>query len=100
MPDLRGRVLQERDATHAVGVAIGAGLPNIIGSFGTNTGALRRFSGALYGINYQGNESQGQGGGGNTTAVFDASRFNSIYGNSSTVQPPAYAVRYLIRALP
>ena len=30
--------------------------------------------------------------------IFDASRSNSIYGSSDTVQPPAVTVRYLIKA--
>ena len=29
---------------------------------------------------------------------FSAKRYNSIYGNSNTVQPKSYTVRYLIRA--
>ena len=31
-----------------------------------------------------------------TTQTFDASRANSIYGNSNTVQPPALTMRYAI----
>ena len=30
--------------------------------------------------------------------IFDASRSNSIYGSSDTVQPPAVTVRYLIES--
>ena len=30
--------------------------------------------------------------------IFDASRCSSIYGGSTTVQPPAVTVRYYIRA--
>ena len=108
MPDLRGRVLQERDATYVVGSQIEAGLPNITGS--------ARYSyrhGMLFGD--EGNfgvtgafvagprQSETPGGGypypGNELG-FDASRANPIYGNSTTVQPSAYAVRYLIRAQP
>jgi microcystin-dependent protein len=43
-----------------------------------------------------------QSGGGMITAYnnlsFDASRSNSIYGNSTTVQPPALTTRYIIKA--
>ena len=29
--------------------------------------------------------------------TFNASRYNSIYGNSTTVQPPAFTIRYIIK---
>lgn len=106
VPDLRGRVLQERDATHAVGEQIAVGLPNITGRFvGFSDTYGGRFptqsDGAFYGI-YGGGSVRAE----NSTYYnsrllgFDASRSNSIFGSSNTVQPPAYAVRYLIRALP
>ena len=76
---------------------INAGLPNITGAFnhqcfmnwgtGTESGALYTGSG--------GSSTQNAGGsdGGNTqTIAVDASKSNSIYGNSTTVQPPAYVV--------
>ena len=101
VPDLRGRVLQERDAIHAVGVAIEAGLPNISGQFYTHIPFP-----SIY-IHSQLFDSQTVRTGGingynceTLKLTFDASKVNSIYGKSVTVQPPAYAVRYLIRALP
>lgn len=67
------------------GTVKNAGLPNITGQFtsddqGPNpTGAFYRVAG-----------SQGDGGeGGGRLVGFNASRSNSIYGNSNTVQPPA-----------
>jgi hypothetical protein len=76
---------------------INAGLPNITGAYnhqcllnwngGTESGALYTGSG--------GSSTQNAGGsdGGNTqTIAFDASKSNSIYGASNTVQPPAYRV--------
>lgn len=76
---------------------INAGLPNITGWFGS--GCLMnwqdsQYSGALY-RGSQGESPQNAGGtdgGTNATIAFDASRSNSIYGSSSTVQPPAYRV--------
>ena len=75
---------------------IAAGLPNITGSFnrqcfvnyggGTDSGALYTGSG---------NSPQtagGTDGGCPYTVSIDASRSNSIYGASNTVQPPAYRV--------
>ena len=75
---------------------IAAGLPNITGAL-TNQ-HVRTFlsgdgSGALYrGSNvsgYTGNYHESTAGQG---LFFDASRSNSIYGKSTTVQPPAYVV--------
>lgn len=78
---------------------ISAGLPNITGKFQTRclmhdtNGQVEQ--GALYRAD-TGSRSQAAGGtdwGGTGQAIgFDASRSNSIYGNSSTVQPPAYRV--------
>ncbi len=89
-----GRVLQGADANHSAGTSISAGLPNISGLFGsvnsagTNDGP---FSVTATGIN-----CQGYWGGANASygrqLKMDLSSANSIYGNSNTVQPPAYVV--------
>jgi hypothetical protein len=88
-----GRVLQGSDSSHSAGTTIEAGLPNIIGSVsskyyitddGTTNGVFESISGTgQYGTT-QSNVGYG--------FTFDASRSSSIYGNSSTVQPPAYLV--------
>lgn len=64
------------------------GLPNITGSFQTST-YRQAVSGAFTGVSSKG--IHGPSGDGSTFAeyVFDASGANSIYGASSTVQPPA-----------
>ena len=107
VPDLRGRVLQERDAAHTVGSIINAGLPNITGGEASafvhwytgnisGIGALRSHApNRNHGVEYNPGAGSGYG-----TISFNAALSNPIYGNSETVQPPAYAVRYLIRALP
>ena len=70
-----------------VGTYKSAGLPNITGSFGNDpwgnnlTGAFYSDS-PIYPI-YDGREDTG------FLTKFDASHSNSIYGNSTTVQPPA-----------
>ena len=97
LPDLRNRFLEGADLGNQT---IEAGLPNITGSimkinaYGhINSGALYQHSPDILRV--------GQGGGAGldaTTMFFDASRSNTIYGNSSTVQPPAVTVRYYIRA--
>lgn len=71
---------------------IEAGLPNITGRM---TNAYRgTVSGAF---TYDGQSSDG--GDDKTTyhVTFDASKSNSIYGNSDTVQPPAVKVRVVTR---
>lgn len=88
-----GRVLQGSDNNHNAGTTIEAGLPNITGKAG---GGLRNYSsddsGALYGSNYVHNGPVDGNYGINDILNFDASRSNSIYGQSNTVQPPAYVV--------
>lgn len=76
-----------------VGKYVAPGLPNITGSF--NTGDRRTHisdvTGAFYRATASSNQWVSQSGvQGNTQGVgFDASGSNSIYGNSTTVQPPA-----------
>ena len=96
-----GRVLQGADSNHAAGTTIEAGLPNITGAFefgdiiGVSypVGATRgdgAFVGAKYGT--VANYGSGSYSSSNQALEFYASRSNAIYGNSTTVQPPAYVV--------
>lgn len=94
------RSLQGSSTNHTAGSTIAAGLPNITGRFRTSggTGSYRtiftEISGAFYGDSSQ----SGRGGTSSETENgyiylnIDASRSNSMYGNSTTVQPPAYVV--------
>lgn len=104
VPDYRGKFLQMVSDSQTVGQEIEAGLPNI-------TGTLSSAYAPAFSINSNGcftNTQSGSGangpnngnGGGNSSAYsipFDASKSNSIYGNSSTVQPPAFTVNYFIK---
>ena len=87
-----GRVLQGSDSTHTAGSTVEAGLPNITADWnsaqyeegwGTSNGAVY----ATYNGSAEYNSSSY-----GMRAYFDASRSSSIYGNSTTVQPPAYVV--------
>lgn len=88
-----GRVLQGADSSHSAGSTIEAGLPNITGRVGPmddmsakiHEGAFSKGENSKYDA-----ESSSKAGG--WILDFDASRSSSIYGNSSTVQPPAYIV--------
>ena len=68
---------------------IAAGLPNITGSHGGADSNSRWVNGCFYDA---GGATSGDGHGGGWSIGFDASRSSSIYGQSSTVQPPAYVV--------
>ena len=98
VPNLVGRVAW--GATAAIGTALSAGLPNITGrggmgecrtyTSGSSYELMKQASGAFYwdtSKNYYGSN----GGVDQDDAVmcFDASKSNSIYGASTTVQPPA-----------
>lgn len=91
LPNLVGRVAW--GATNSIGTKIEPGLPNITGTAYWSMMAKDTWfsaSGALYRASEVGNERSRSGGGTTGPVVgFDASRSNSIYGRSSTVQPPA-----------
>lgn len=76
------------------GGTIGAGLPNITGSFTAVThGGTITTSGVIVQSLRLESSCKGSSGVYDTyNASFDASRGNSIYGKSPTVQPPAYKV--------
>ncbi|MBR6099422.1 hypothetical protein IKP85_06715 [bacterium] len=93
------RVLQGSSSNHAANTTIAAGLPNITGSISSTTtqmkgsgnpsasGALSITKGTSDYVGYSTAD-------GNTISKisFSAGNSNSIYGNSSTVQSPAYVV--------
>lgn len=79
--------------THPAGTTVEAGLPNITGRMSGFYNEMRGEFGALYYSeisdatkNYSSAWERGK------MLYFDASRSNSIYGASNTVQPPAYCM--------
>lgn len=100
----QNRVLMGASYAHAAGTTVKAGLPNIAGSLSetSNNGKTSPFRGNKNAISsigalavtevsspfcgYAGYEGSAY------DISFDASRSNSIYGSSNTVQPPAYYV--------
>ena len=86
-----GRALWGGNGSNA-NTTIEAGLPNITGTFKDNghAGALAA-TGAFTGTKDGTGSNNGWAGDGGTY-TFNASRSNSIYGKSNTVQPPAYIV--------
>ena len=87
-------------SAHAAGTTVEAGLPNITGTFVASafTDSGIEATGAFYAASlsktktstsYSTFQEKGLG--------FDASILNSIYGRSSTVQPPAYYMNIWLR---
>lgn len=100
LPDLRDRFVQ--GANGNLGEIKDAGLPNITGSFTSYDyvygNAKDSFTRAIS------NKDSGSNIVNPTDAPyvmynFDASKSNSIYGNSDTVQPPSVCLTYIIKAL-
>lgn len=88
-----------------IGETRNAGLPDIAGYFNLNNGSL--FVGNGYGDGFSGPFTAGaiiQNVSGGTTNIgtqmtglwFSASKANSIYGSSYTVQPKSYVVKYYV----
>lgn len=96
----QGRVLWGADSSHAAGSTISAGVPDVFGSFnvvGVEDSTQNTFSGAFYKNGSKSYFGAGHSNGSQPTIAFDASRSNAIYGNSSTVQPPALVVTFYER---
>lgn len=111
IPDMTGRVLQGEQEN--LGGFIEAGLPNITGSVGQgynttginggwhnsrNTGKADAKSAIYLKGTTNGSSCTWSNYNDSGLITFDASRNNPIYGNSDTVQPPAFASRFLIKA--
>lgn len=91
------------------GTVKSAGLPNITGNINNDAltgtslfkadGVYTSKSGALYPTVFSGLQlPTGSGTADNAHGLgFDASKSNSIYGNSTTVQPPALTMQYIIK---
>lgn len=106
LPNLTDRFIQ---GNATVGSVKEAGLPNITGKINndalTGTALFKADnvytskSGALYPTDFSGASlPNGSGTGDNAHGLgFDASKSNSIYGNSDTVQPPALTMQYIIK---
>lgn len=98
IPDLSGRVLQGADSV--LGALLEAGLPNIKGGAGVNND-INQPSEHINGpfAYQQGNKGCSDSGTG-LVLTFDASRSNPIYSDDcDTVQPPAFTVNWIIKAV-
>lgn len=97
LPDMRDR-FAEGAGTYTVGTAVEAGLPNIIGSFLAVNGGVRAVSGVFsHSSNLTSMISASVVGNANQGVNFSASDSNSIYGDSTTVQPKSLIFNYVIK---
>lgn len=102
LPDLRGKFAEGTPNGGTVGTSIDAGLPNITGTEytwgwaaqknGTNGAFAVSGAGSLNMPSTMSASDRGYAG-----WTLDASRSSAIYGKSTTVQPPAVCVNYIIR---
>ena len=88
------RVLMGASSTHAAGTTVKAGLPNITGTLSDIMGSFYAYPSGSGAFSVKGiGRSLENGSSGNYGNIsFDASKSNTIYGRSSTVQPAAYYV--------
>lgn len=109
IPDLRDKFI-EGSGTDAVGTAKTAGLPEISGTWKTknfwnNYRTVEQVTGAItyaattttptvWGYEYKNDSALTVY---DSTMYFNASNSNPIYGNSTTVQPPAMTMIYIIK---
>lgn len=102
IPDLRNKFIQ--GANSNTGEIKEAGLPNITGTTGdsyiyTNDTSTAAVMGAFVCGTVATASIKGDIASKTISSLqFNASRSNSIYGNSSTVQPPAVCINYIIKA--
>lgn len=97
LPDLRDRFIQ--GANGNLGASKDAGLPNITGTFYHDTNARVGLSGAFASYENTGRQNLANDPPTNSGLItFDASKSNSIYGNSDTVQPPSVCLTFIIKA--
>ena len=110
-PNLTGRFLEGVTSASAAKQAKAAGLPNLTGNsptpFTSSTVALFHASGGTgvfstpyenaYREAVQDAVDDNYYNGATQRLHFDASKCNSIYGNSTTVQPNSYTVMYIMK---
>ena len=101
LPNLTNKFIE---GSSTAGTTKAAGLPNITGYIGvrgcTNTTIFGTANGALSSetTTNLGDINMGTTSASHPTRLyFNASNSNSIYGNSTTVQPPALTMRYIIK---
>ncbi len=93
LPDLTDKFIQGSDTA---GTVKSAGLPNITGD-ATVTDGASMVNGVFYVDGTSARMFSNTWNCSRNVVRFNASRCSSIYGNSTTVQPPALTMRYIIK---
>ena len=87
------RCIMGAGGAHTVGQTVEAGLPNIYGKFSTGAENKGQTATGAFSVVSNSEHRNTDGEWNNQRLItFDASKYNSIYGSSTTVQPPAYFV--------
>ena len=89
------------EGSATAGTVKSAGLPNITGSFNTRCPWIGAAASGAFAPDSTGGKASIQQAGNETANYnalsFSANKSNSIYGKSTTVQPPALTMRYIIK---
>ncbi len=93
LPNFTNRFAQ---CSTTVGTVKAAGLPEIYGMINSSTRSAN-YAGAFQSFNNGTNSSWGGITATSYNYNFYASRYNAIYGSSTTVQPPALTVQFIIK---
>lgn len=96
LPNLTDKFLQ---GSNTAGTVKAAGLPEITGTFGFTGGSGTTNVAGAFATQSSYNTLSHNSSSGNTSQIlsFSAARSNSIYGASTTVQPPAVTVKFIIK---
>ena len=88
------QVLQGSSVNHSAGDIIAAGLPNITGAIVVRSGYNTASASGAFFVSNSLSDADAETGSNRWRGTYslDASRSSSIYGNSTTVQPPAFVV--------
>ena len=102
LPNLHHRFIEGTTTLSEVGSYVEAGLPNMSGEFGASAVTLANTvigSGVFQGARTTGTSqtSNNNAAGGDLVLPFNASKSNSLYGASDTVQPKTLRSYFLIR---
>lgn len=93
----------EMDSSKTLGTSVAAGLPNISGEVSSAYGKTKggTATGSFTYTDTSGKQDGGSGSDGEviltSNITFNASTSNSIYGKSTTVQPPALIINWFIK---
>lgn len=89
VPNLAYRIIRSTDfGAHPVGTLQGEGMPNIVGTFGTDSwGGSAYVSGAFYDTGQRGPGDDNNGKSQSIRLGFSAKVHNSLYGSATGVQP-------------